>query len=115
VKVYFDALPVNLVLVSPMFMFLGGGPSVIAAMLYTTIADITSVDARYDRSTRPFLHYMLIFSQSARFLTAFGSVNPFGSSLRTSRRLDPAKKYLGTYLPGVYFLRTSYHDQFSSS
>ncbi|KAI4592928.1 hypothetical protein KJ359_010180 [Pestalotiopsis sp. 9143b] len=43
---YVEALPVKLVLLSPMFMFLGGGPAVITAMLYTTIADITSVSAR---------------------------------------------------------------------
>ncbi|KAF3024910.1 hypothetical protein E8E14_012854 [Neopestalotiopsis sp. 37M] len=43
---YFDFFPVELVLVSPMFMFLGGGPAVLTAMLYTTIADITSVSAR---------------------------------------------------------------------
>ncbi|ETS73557.1 hypothetical protein PFICI_14503 [Pestalotiopsis fici W106-1] len=43
---YFDFFPVKLVLVSPMFMFLGGGPAVLTAMLYTTIADITSVSAR---------------------------------------------------------------------
>lgn len=34
-----------------MFMFLGGGPAVITAMLYTTIADITPVSARYVHCT----------------------------------------------------------------
>ncbi|KAI1869194.1 uncharacterized protein JN550_005824 [Neoarthrinium moseri] len=43
---YFDVLPANLILVSPVFMLLGGGPAVITAMLYTSIADITPVSAR---------------------------------------------------------------------
>ncbi|KAK6073234.1 MFS transporter [Seiridium cupressi] len=43
---YFQVFPSNLVLVSPLFMFMGGGPAVITAMLYTSIADITPVSAR---------------------------------------------------------------------
>ncbi|KAH8194534.1 hypothetical protein TruAng_011297 [Truncatella angustata] len=63
VVLYFDAIPVEALLAAPMPMLLGGGVTVISAMVYTSIADIFPASAR----ARIFLQLsaLLIFSDLA--------------------------------------------------
>ncbi|KAK9777815.1 putative Major facilitator superfamily domain-containing protein [Seiridium cardinale] len=43
---YSQSIPVQVILFSPVFYFLGGGPAVISAMAFTSVADVTPVSAR---------------------------------------------------------------------